>query len=197
LNEQAWTVDLICGKQVTTTLGMQQKYTVFDRSMQKALKEYTAAGGNVLVSGSYIGTDIWDRVYPVSIDSTFRAESAAFAGEVLGYKFVTGQASRRGIIRPAPASRLGEIPVLKITKEMNPRIYCVESPDGISPAGKSGQTIYRYADSGISAGVAFEGNGYRCVSLGFPIEVLEEDQMIEDLMTNILKYFNFADAEKR
>lgn len=196
ISKGAWTIDLICGKQVTTSLGMQQKYTVFNRPMQKALKEYTAAGGNLLVSGSYIGTDIWDKVYPIAIDSTFRAESETFAKEVLGYKFVTGRASRRGHIKSSPTSRLGVLPSLKITNEMNPHVYCVESPDGIAPVDKSGQTIYRYADNGISAGVAYEGAGYRCISLGFPIEVLAEKEMIEELMRNIFKYFNFAATEK-
>ena len=197
LSEGAWAVDLICGKQVTTKLGMQQKYTVFDSSMQKAIKEFSTKGGNILVSGSYIGTDICDHIYPVNIDSTFRAESISFAKEVLGYRFVTGQASRRGIARPSPTSSIIGLPQIQISNQMNPHIYCVESPDGIAPADKSGSTIYRYADSGTSGGVAYEGNGYRCISLGFPIEVIEQEQVLDNLMEKILKYFNFADSENK
>ena len=77
--------------------------------------------------------------------------------------------------------------------EKNPNIYSVESPDGILPASKSAYGIYRYSDSGVCAGVAYDGKGYKSVSLGFPIEALEDYQMIEDLMVNTLKYFTFAE----
>ena len=189
----AWTVDLVCGKQVTTSLGLQQKYTVFDRAMQTAIKDFCDKGGNILVSGAYIGTDIWDNIYPVEFDDSFRRESAKFANEVLGYKYATGKASRRGKASPVRNSVIENLPSVTLVMEKNPDVYCVESPDGILPASKSANGIYRYSDSGVCAGVAYEGKGYRSVSLGFPIEALEEYQMIEDLMVNTLKYFTFAE----
>ena len=194
---QAWSVDLICGKQVTTALGMQQKYPVFSREMQDALRRFALKGGNILVSGSYIGTDIWDRIYPVQVDSTFRSESIAFAKDILGYKYAAGKASGRGSVNPSRNPAIQNLPSVRIVMEKNPDIYCVESPDGIAPASKSASGIYRYADSGISAGVAFEGKGYRCVSLGFPIETLECSDSVQNLMDCILKYFTFAQAEIR
>ena len=77
-----------------------------------------------------------------------------------------------------------------VVMEMNPDIYCIEYPDGIAAASAKGQTFIRYADSNISAGVAHQGKGFRTVSLGFPIEVLKEEDMIAGLIENILKYFN-------
>ena len=74
--------------------------------------------------------------------------------------------------------------------EMNPDTYCIESPDGIAPASKSGHIIYRYADSEIPAGVAHQGNGYKCVSLGFPIETIDCKDSINTLIQTILEYFN-------
>ena len=71
---------------------------------------------------------------------------------------------------------------------MNPHKYCVESPDGISPAYKSGNIIYRYSDSEISAGVAHEGNGYKSVCYGFPIEALDCEASINKLISNTLEY---------
>ena len=70
----------------------------------------------------------------------------------------------------------------------NSQIYCVESPDGLKPSAKSGKTIYRYADSGISAAVVHQGNGYKAVSFGFPLESLESYEMTNDMMINILEY---------
>ena len=192
LRAGAWAVDIICGKQVTTTLGMQQKYTVFDSAMQQAITDFCNKGGNIIVSGSYIGTDIWDCIYPVSFDQTFRDESARFAKEVLGYKYATGQASRRGKAQPVRGSVIDSLPSVALVMEKNPDVYCVESPDGILPASKTAYGIYRYSDSGVCAGVAYEGKGYKSVSFGFPIEALEDYHMIEDVMVNTLKYFTFA-----
>jgi hypothetical protein len=189
----AWAIDMICGKQVTTSLGKQQKYTVFDSEMQKAISDFCNKGGNILVSGSYIGTDIWDNIYPVSFDPTFLDKSSKFAKEVLGYKYATGKASSRGKAQPVRNSVIEGLPSVNLVMEKNPDTYCVESPDGILPASKSAYSIYRYSDSGVCAGVAYEGKGYRSVSLGFPIEALEDYQMIEDLMVNTLKYFTFAE----
>ena len=193
IRSDAWVVDMICGKQVTTSLGIQQKYTVFDTSMQKAITDFCNKGGNILVSGSYIGTDIWDNIYPVSFDKSFRDESSRFAKEILGYKYATGKASSRGRALPVRNSVIEDLPSVEIVMEKNPNIYSVESPDGILPASKSAYGIYRYSDSGVCAGVAYEGKGYKCVSLGFPIEALEDYQMIENLMVNTLKYFTFAE----
>ena len=189
----AWAVDMICGKQVTTSLGMQQKYTVFDRAMQNAITDFCNKGGNILVSGAYIGTDIWDNIYPVEFDQNFLDETSRFAKEVLGYKYATGKASRRGKVQPVRNSVISDLPAVTLVMEKNPDVYCVESPDGILPASKSASSIYRYSDSGICAGVAHEGKGYRSISLGFPIEALEDYHMIEDLMVNTLKYFTFAE----
>ena len=76
---------------------------------------------------------------------------------------------------------------------MNPVSYCVESPDGIAPASAKGKSIYRYTDSGISAGVAYDTGIYRCVSLGFPIETLADNTQINELIDNTLKYFTEND----
>jgi hypothetical protein len=77
---------------------------------------------------------------------------------------------------------------LQIVKEMNPEQYCVESVDGISPASKSGQVIYRYAENDIPAAVAHQGSGYRCVSFGFPIEAIESEENINNLISTTLEY---------
>ena len=185
LRRGAWALDLICGKQVTVRLGSQQKYTVFSRSMQEVLRDFSSKGGHMFISGSYIGTDIWDHIYPVQTDSTFRAESRRFATEVLGYRHVTRKASKKGKIRPVADS----MPGCRLVMEKNPSVYCIESPDGIEPASKSAHCLYRYADSDISAGVAFEGDGYRCITLGFPVEALDDDEDIKEIFKTTLKYF--------
>ena len=72
---------------------------------------------------------------------------------------------------------------------VNPDCYSVESPDGIEPSATAGCTLFRYTDTGISAGVGYEGNGYRTVSLGFPIEVLVNEEDIEKIINITLDFF--------
>ena len=186
--DSAWTIDLVCGKQVTTRVGDVQKYTVFYPEMQTALEKAAGRGTHLIVSGAYIATDIWDSIYPIEIDEDARSKASTFAKDVLGYKFVTNQASRRGTVNPTVNKAVSGMPSVKIVGEMNPHQYCVESPDGIAPASKAGQVIYRYADSNVSAAVVYEGKGYRCVSYGFPIEALEGESTINKLIIKTLEY---------
>ena len=167
-SSQARTLDLICGKQID----------IFPEQMMKTVGDFAAKGGNILISGSYIGTVIKDE------------ETKTFALETLGYKHITGKASRKGRIMPASNKAIRGLSGMEVVMEMNPDIYCIEYPDGLAPASANGQTFIRYADSNISAGVAHQGKGFRTVSLGFPIEVLKEEDMIAGLIENILKYFN-------
>lgn len=190
--KEAWSVDLICGKQVTVTVGngMQQKYRVFDEKMQKVLKEYTGLGGNVLVSGSNIGTDIWDKVYPIRTDSLSVKESKEFAEKVLGYRWMTNYAGRRGTVIPTFNRKIdfGKY-AYAFHNTLNPHCYCVETPDGIVPASDSGATVMRYSDTNVSAGICHEGNGYRTVCLGFPIETLKSETDIDQIIRITLEFF--------
>ena len=197
LRLQAWTADIICGKQVTTPTGrgaVKDRYRIFPEEMQHALRAFTSAGGNVLISGANIGTDVWDRVFPVQCDSAFRAGSVRFVQDVLGYRWICDRASKSAEISPEPeylsGFRLeGITGTMSVCNKPNSRIYSVETPDGIAPAGKASRTFLRYTDSRISAGVCFDAGTYKAVSLGFPIETVEEPEAINDIISSTLKYF--------
>ena len=192
--KEAWSIDLICGKQVTTIVGsgLQKKYEVFPASMQDALSASAAEGINILVSGAYIGTDIWDQIYPYQKDKESVAAAKKFAQNVLGFKWAANSASRFGKVRYLRNEVLTELPAggLEICNEINSEQYCVESPDGILPGVKTATSFMRYADSGISAGICNEGKGYRTVCLGFPIEALESEENINDIITLTLEFFS-------
>lgn len=193
--KQAWATDLICGKQVTTKVGSGSRpaaFTVFPAEMQKAIRAFTAAGGHMLVSGAYIATDIWDRVYPVQADSTFTVDSKAFAQKVLGYKWGANFGSRKGVARPAPNKIFPAIDAGKygFFNEMNSDSYCVEAPDGLVPASKKGAIIMRYADTNTPAGICHQGTNYRTVCFGFPLETLKDEKQINSLITATLQYFS-------
>ena len=64
----------------------------------------------------------------------------------------------------------------------------MEAADGLAPAGKNAASIYSYADSKISAGVAYKGKDYSCVSLGFPIETLKSQKQIDHIISSLLDF---------
>ena len=191
----AWSADIICGKQVTTVVGSnpEAKYQVFPVALQAALKAYTAAGGNVLVSGAHIATDVWDEIYPAQVDSAYRADTQNFAKDVLGYRWVSNFAGRKGKVSMVKSTRMGVEPGERweFHNEINEDCYCVETPDGISPASsKTGSTFMRYTDTELSAGICHEGKGYRTVCLGFPVETLKEEKDIDQIINITLQFFS-------
>ena len=176
-------VDMIMGKQAKTKIGrgvIPVKYEVFPVALQKEIAEYCAAGGNLLISGANIGTDLFD-----SYDVT--KEGMEFAKNVLKYSWRTNYATKDGIVKGAP-NPFGFGGKFCFNTELNDKVYAVESPDGLVPADKDAYTIFRYDDNNISAGVAYKG-AYKTVSLGFPIETLKTQCQIDALVGEIVKFF--------
>ena len=191
---EAWTIDLICGKQVTTTVGGgsdSPRFQVFPALMQAALSAAASDGVNLIVSGAHIGTDAWDQIYPYRKDDDAVLTTQKFIKNVLGYKWVMNYAGRGGEVSfvqdslyaaPAPAGAFYTAP--------NPEKYCVETPDGISPSSRNGKVIMRYSDTNIPAGIRYEADGYRTVCMGFPIEALKSEEDICTIIKKTLEYFN-------
>ena len=187
-------IDLICGKQITTVVGtgkMPDRFQVFPDALQKAVTSYTEAGGNVLVSGAYIGTDVWDEIYPVKKDSLNTVSTKEFAEKTLGYRWRTNFGGRNATVIPRKDAGIelgqGEI---SYYKDRNPKIYNVENPDGIVPSCDKASSFLRYTDTNISAGTCFEGDGYRAVCIGFPIEVIKDEGQAAGLMKGIMKFLD-------
>ena len=192
--QAAWSADIICGKQVTTVnqAGEAQRFTVFTEDMQQALTAFAQAGGNILVSGAHIATDIWDEVYPVTFEKAFRDSSKKFAREVLGYKWTRNYGSRTGELMFEESSRAGtaEEEAGSFHNTINSVCYSVEAPDAIAPASRKGSTFLYYKDTRLSAGICYEGTGYKTVCLGFPVETLKEKKSIDNIISITLEFFN-------
>lgn len=191
----SFAADIICGKQVTTKIGrgaMPNKFSVFPAKFQDALRKYTAEGRNVLISGAHIGTDVWDMVYPISVDTSVRNKSEKFVEEVLGYKWLTNYASRAGqawIIHNTMIDPVGITKPVSFHRLPNSEIYNVETVDGIVPASSNAKTFFRYTDTNISAAVCFKGNGYKVISFGFPIETVTHESDIKAIISNSMTFF--------
>ena len=188
--------DLVCGKQARTLVGRyrddsQIRYCVFPEYLRAALSDYAAAGGKLLVSGAYIASDCQEQIYDYPLSRQMQAEmnsEKSFLNEVLHISRVNGHACRSGQVLGIKAPYGFGKGEYSYSSKPCAESYCVESPDGIAPAG-GGHTIMRYGDTGISAAVAWKGENSKSVAIGFPLETLVEQQQIDRLMRQILNFF--------
>lgn len=181
-------VDLIMGKQKEVQLGrgaVPNRYKIMTPELMNALTKYTTGGGNVMMTGAFIATDIWDKKNAVEAEKTF-------AANVLGYKWRVGQAAVEGSIYAVPSihKELSAEGTWAFEVERNEKIYSVESPDAVYPANnKTGATVLRYSENNIPAGVAASLTGYKTFVMGVPFEVVKSESERDALMARILNFF--------
>lgn len=181
-------VDLILGKQCQTKMGRggvkPLEFKTFSKPMQEAIAAYCKQGGNIFVSGAFVGTDLWDNRLATADEADKK-----FAMEVLKYKWRVGQAATMGKVK----SVASPFPALSgnytYHNELNADSYVVESPDAIEPATKDAHTVMRYSENNLSAGVAYQGD-YKTLVLGFPFESIRTDSEREAFMNAALTFFN-------
>ena len=178
-------VDLILGKQKQTFIGNAKKtpeFKTFPLALQQSIKLYCLSGGNLMVSGAFIGSDMCESDKPVHNDRLF-------IENILKYKFRTSKASVGGnltiVNSPVQFFKKAE---LSFYDQPNSTSYYIESPDAIEPACEGCFTICRYAENNLSAGVAFSGL-YKTCAFGFPFETLQSENDRTALMESILSFF--------
>ena len=176
-------IDIIAGEEKSTpypkkyendTKGVQFK--LFTKSMQKQIKNYLNKGGNVFISGAYIGSDVFRSEFADSLD-------IKFVQNKLKYNMASCFGSKTGNVKSV--NNYQNIS-FKFNTELNDKIYAVEAPDAIMPINGS-QTIFRYADNEYSAGIGFK-DGYGVVALGFPFETILEKEKRDELIRSIVNY---------
>ena len=169
MDAPVYAVDLICGKQGHTPTGrgaFPDRFPVWSDALTAALRKVVQTGGNLLVSGANILSDASED-----------AAATAFAEEVLGCSLANPFGTNTGRIADMPFS-----------SEMNPDIYCVECPDALKPAGKGAKTWLRYPGSGLAAAVYNQGDNFRAVSLGVPLETVVRAADREWILREALDY---------
>lgn len=177
-------VDLILGKQKQVKVGRgvhEAEFKTYPVSLQNFIREYCKQGGNLLISGAYVATDLWDN-------GNASKEDIAFAKDVLKYQWRTGQAAIGGKVK----SVTSPFPMIKgclnYYNTPNSDSYVVESPDAIEPISGISYTIFRYSENNLSAGVAYQGV-YKTFVMGFPFESIKSKDQREKLMEGVLSFF--------
>lgn len=175
-------VDLIFGEERGTESFLRPSamdFRVFTTSLMESLERYTKAGGNIFLSGAYIGTDMMENSDSVAIH---------FAAQVLHYTWRTHHATSHGAVYVTDQAGKLFPERIQFNTEDHGILYKVESPDAIEPAGAGAFRIYRYSSGNCSAGVAYKGS-YRTVALGFPFECIHTPQQRAELITRVMNFF--------
>ncbi len=179
-------LDLILGKQKQTYLGNAKKvaeFKTFPLALQQIIRTYCAKGGNLLLSGSYIASDLCEGDKVIKDDRLFLEN-------VLKIKFITSKASVGGNVKMvASPNRYFKKMNLNYYDQPNATSYFVQSPDAIEPAGEGGFTICRYAENNLSAGVTYSGKYKTCV-LGFPFETIQQEKDRAKVMESVLSFLS-------
>ena len=153
-------VDIIMGKEKgekTDTIGCIPMH------LRHAIEAYTAEGGKLLLSGSYIASDMRHTC------------DTAFTHNVLHYRYKTEKASTCGRIN----FQYNILPTKQYEyyTKPNPQVIECEWPDGIEPM-TGGVRIARYDDTYVNAGVAYQDDKNRIIILPFMLESVKDFQAL-------------------
>lgn len=163
-------IDLILGKQRESKNGRgayANEFKTFTDSLQHRLTADTQRGISLLISGSYVASDLADN--PLSTKEQTKADKE-WASKTLGYAWRAGQATDSGSAVTVQTNTDIERGIeVAFPQSPNAESYAVESPDALVPAGDKAATFMRYGN-GLSAGTLFDAGTYRTAVIGFPLE---------------------------
>ena len=198
-------VDLILGLQKTTRrAGSTGRYfQTFPRGLRDRLDRYRRNGGTLLVSGSYLASEI------IEADSLTRDSVGTFAAAIVGYRpyaeGVNDSLPKAPVATTTLEVKGSEIipgmPVLrhaKLASYRNSNRAGAGNPQAIIPADENGLVIARYSDTGLPAAIAVEGsrNGKasgarhagRAVIASFPIEAITDGAVRDEFINGAIGY---------
>lgn len=176
-------VDIILGEEKSTP-GFPDRtvseFSIYTTPFMERVKQVAGSGINIFMSGAYPGTDTrlaWK-------DST----AIRFVSQYLRFVPRTNLAVNSGGLYATDAASGFFRGSLSFTAGYSPDAYQVEAPDAIEPSGRGAITAFRYSQNHTSAGIISQGD-YKTVILGFPFETIEDDESRDNLMRQILDFF--------
>ncbi len=187
LNEYRY-VNIILGKQKQTVSGISKKETefkTFPLALQQSLAAYCRAGGNLLISGAFTGSDFYNGNY-------IKTEEKVFMESVLKFRYNPSKSDFSFRVKmvnsPFPHFHRAEFNLYDSPQE---QMYYLESADAIEPAGDGAVTFCRYASTNLSAGIIYSGLYKLCIT-GFPFEVIKSEKERNKFMESVMMFFNSA-----
>ena len=161
-------IDLILGLEKNDGHSLRP-YQAFPPMLRQHLQLFTSRGGALLVSGSYVGSDMkipTDRRY---LEDVLKCRYAGTDGGSVRSDTITGMGTK-----------------FLFYRDLNERHYAATHPDVLEPLGGAFCAM-RYGDQ-QSACVAYNGSDYKAMTLGFPFECIKSEYMRQALMKGMLKF---------
>lgn len=179
-------VDLILGKQKMTITGNGNsglRFFTFPKKLIEEITEYTKHGGDLLVSGEYVISDLYNAR---SADG-----SRDFAQKVLGITRGEGNKSLSGRVvakNGVIGSGISSVSI-NYSNILNEKQYIVENPDIIIPSGEiDAESFLFFSDTGDSAGILTKNGKSRGVVMTIPFESVSEESVRNNLMKGFIEY---------
>ena len=144
-------------------------YKTFSKLLQAQLQAFVRGGGRLFVSGAYIGSDMTQDYERAFVADVMKAKFAA-ANRQPQYDTVKGLGIGFDIIRRPNAVH-----------------YAATSVDVMCPMGEGAFCAMQYADASDAA-VAYNGNDYRCFTMGFPFECINSLKARQQVMTAVMNF---------
>lgn len=146
-------------------------YKTYSSDMQRIIASYCRSGGNLFVSGAYVGSDM-----------SGTQGNREFTEKILKY-------GHQSSLKDKNINRISGLGLtVTIPRLPNENSYAVPSMDCIVPVDTA-FPVFTYAPANQSAGIAYKGNDYRTFVLGFPFESIQSDVDRATIMAGILGFF--------
>lgn len=144
-------------------------YKTFSETLQSKLRSYAKSGGRILVSGTYVGSDMT------------QPHERSFMSDVLKTTF-TGTDTNAG---NNMVDGLGLS--FDIIRQINDRHFAATSVDRIAACDGRSFAAMRYQD-GSTAGVAYDGTDYKSFVMGYPYECINNVRTRQQVMKGLLGF---------
>lgn len=147
-------------------------YKSFTPTLQQRLKSYTQHGGALLVSGSYLGSDMT------------MPEEKRFLSDVLKVSYQPNNS-----ITHTTDSVSGLGLHFAYYNALNAHHYAATHTDVLAPATDTSAPFSAMLyTSGCSAAVAYKGNDYRAFTMGFPLECISDERTRTSVLLGVLRF---------
>ncbi len=182
------TIDLILGKQKATTMGRGNngaEFFTFPKKLRNALTGFLEKGGDLIVSGQYVASDLRD---------TRNDNEAARWGEEVLCITVPDSISPTlggkidGISSPLKSSL--ESRIYSYSNTLNENCYIVERPDAIiaTPNADESAPFLRFSDTDAAAGLLIRDGKSRRAVMSIPFESISDENQRNALMRELLEW---------
>jgi hypothetical protein len=143
-------------------------YKSFPYALQQQLRNYTAQGGNLLVSGAYTGSDMTSE------------DEKLFMNDVLNTRY-------EGVNTDLNEGVSGMGKTFSFYRLLNEQHYSANKTDILMPANMLAFPAMVYAD-GTSAAVASQNGKYNAFVMGFPFECIKDEDIKAIIMKGMLNF---------